>query len=192
MADRVKWLGFLDEAGKERFFQDIDLLAMPSAFESFGMAAAEAVTAGRPVLVSDGTGISEVVRNFGCGWVVNGTEPSLRAGLAHLHDIEERRPEFERMCEAHLPGIRGNLHCGPLFAISASSHEPILIVELSRRCTPLNMGVQCRRAPSSRLCNRRQRDDDRMRKLQINEEFLVEAVRLACGAAGPAAADRTP
>ena len=59
--NRVRWLGFVSGAAREDFFRNIDLLCMPSNFECFGMAAAEAMVRGIPVLVSPDTGIAELV-----------------------------------------------------------------------------------------------------------------------------------
>lgn len=73
---RVSWLGFVSDNEKESFFASIDLLAMPSAFECFGMAAAEALARGVPVLVSPNTGIAEIVERHACGVVV-APEPTL-------------------------------------------------------------------------------------------------------------------
>lgn len=68
VADRIEWLGFVDETGKEAFFGDIDVLAMPSDYECFGMAAAEAMAAGRPVIVSREVGVESTVEQYRGGW----------------------------------------------------------------------------------------------------------------------------
>lgn len=77
--------GFVSEEGRDAFFARIDVLAMPSSFECFGMAAAEAMTAGVPVVVSDHVGIADVVRRHGAGVVVPLDDPGeLRAALQGL------------------------------------------------------------------------------------------------------------
>jgi glycosyltransferase involved in cell wall biosynthesis len=70
LGERVQWLGFVPPDDRARFLRSIDVLAMPSQFESFGMAAAEAMLAGVPLLVSERTGISEVLARQGGGVVV--------------------------------------------------------------------------------------------------------------------------
>ncbi len=81
---RVEWLGFLGGSDKRDFLASIDLLVMPSAYECFGMAAAEALAAGVPVLVSPRTGIAELVEAYGCGFVAEPTVEGLRQELFSL------------------------------------------------------------------------------------------------------------
>jgi glycosyltransferase involved in cell wall biosynthesis len=81
VAPRIDWLGFIGENAKERFFADIDVLAMPSAYECFGVAAAEAMAAGVPVIVSSETGVAEIVARGEAGIVVAASVESLLAAL---------------------------------------------------------------------------------------------------------------
>jgi glycosyltransferase involved in cell wall biosynthesis len=78
---RIEWLGFLSGEAKRDFLRSIDLLVMPSAYECFGMAAAEALAAGTPVLVSPRTGIADLVEAYGCGFVAEPTVEGLRREL---------------------------------------------------------------------------------------------------------------
>jgi glycosyltransferase involved in cell wall biosynthesis len=75
--DRVEWLGFVTEEAKAVFFDSIDLLVLPSAYECFGMAAAEAMTQRVPVIVARSTGIAEIVESAGGGVVVPPTASRL-------------------------------------------------------------------------------------------------------------------
>ncbi|HEY6103677.1 MAG TPA: glycosyltransferase family 4 protein [bacterium] len=52
------------------------VLALPSRFESFGLVAAEAMSAARPVVVTAATGISELLRETGGGVVVPPGDPA--------------------------------------------------------------------------------------------------------------------
>jgi glycosyltransferase involved in cell wall biosynthesis len=79
---RVEWLGFVRGDGKDSFLASVDVLALPSAFEGFGLAAAEALCAGVPVVVSRTTGIAPIVEQYGCGAVVDASEESLRAAFS--------------------------------------------------------------------------------------------------------------
>ena len=81
---RVEWRGFIAAADKERFFGEIDLLAMPSAFECFGLVAAEALSQGVPVLVSPTVGVAEWVETGGCGLVVPPRADAIAVALAKL------------------------------------------------------------------------------------------------------------
>jgi glycosyltransferase involved in cell wall biosynthesis len=78
-----------------------DLLVLPSVSESFGNAAAEAVAAGVPVLVTEGCGIAPMVHGR-AGLAVRCQTDALADGLRRLCDPAERatltarRPEVLR------------------------------------------------------------------------------------------------
>jgi glycogen(starch) synthase len=66
----VTHLGQLDDAALADVRAMASVVIQPSAYESFGLAAAEALAAGCPVVVSDRCGIAEVVGNAVCARVV--------------------------------------------------------------------------------------------------------------------------
>jgi glycosyltransferase involved in cell wall biosynthesis len=66
----VIWTGFLDEHDKRAAFEAADLFALPSYSESFGIAVAEAMAAGLPVVISDKVAIHHDVTRAGAGIVV--------------------------------------------------------------------------------------------------------------------------
>jgi glycosyltransferase involved in cell wall biosynthesis len=72
-------------------YADADVFALPSAHENFGMAAAEAASAGVPVIVTDRCGVAEILRNSGA-LVVTYDLVDVRSALATLlGDPELRR-----------------------------------------------------------------------------------------------------
>jgi glycosyltransferase involved in cell wall biosynthesis len=75
--DRIKWSGFVQKNRREAFFQSIDFLVLASEYECFGMAAAEALVRGIPVIVSERVGIADDVREMSGGFVVEGGVESL-------------------------------------------------------------------------------------------------------------------
>jgi glycosyltransferase involved in cell wall biosynthesis len=79
----VSWIGPLDEKQRWEFLRDCDLLALPSYFENFGMAAGEALAAGRPVVVGRETAWSEV-EQAGFGVVVEPTPDSIAEGIRRV------------------------------------------------------------------------------------------------------------
>lgn len=89
LADRVTWLGFLDAAGKREFFQQIDAVVMPSAFECFGLVAAEALGAGTAVIVSPTVGIADMIADRDCGAIVPPRSDALAACFRRLADRAE-------------------------------------------------------------------------------------------------------
>lgn len=98
--DRVRWLGFVSGQEKAAFFRDVDLLVMPSDYECFGMAAAEAMVEGIPVVVSPRTGIAETILAHGGGEIAEPTPNDLGRvidRLAHRHD---RMAELSREASA--------------------------------------------------------------------------------------------
>jgi glycosyltransferase involved in cell wall biosynthesis len=94
LGERVRWLGFVAPDERGRFLGSIDVLAMPSQFESFGMAAAEAMLAGVPLLVSERTGISEVLARQGGGVVV---KVSAQAVADALLDLDRKRDQLTEL-----------------------------------------------------------------------------------------------
>lgn len=82
---RVRPLGFLPGSAREHFFDSIDCLVMPSAFECFGNVAAEAMVRGVPVLVSESSGVAEVIRAAEGGGLIVGTNSAeLQQSLLEL------------------------------------------------------------------------------------------------------------
>ena len=91
LGERVEWRGFVGAEQRARFLEELDVLAMPSTFESFGMSAAEAMLHARPVLVSERTGIAEIIRRRGGGVVVPASPQAVADGLRQL---DARRDEL--------------------------------------------------------------------------------------------------
>lgn len=69
--EHVKWLGFVQRDEREAFFRNIDFLVLASEYECFGMAAAEALVRGVPVIVTRRVGVSDDVSRTGGGWVID-------------------------------------------------------------------------------------------------------------------------
>lgn len=78
-----------------------DVFCLPSRYEGFGLAALEAMLAGRVLLVSDVGGIAGHVTSSGCGVVVT---PSVEDILRGLDALWARRTEWPAM------GMRGRTH----------------------------------------------------------------------------------
>jgi len=79
MADRVIWKGRVEPEVLPRYYHIVDVLAVPSHWEGFGLAAAEAMAAGRPVVGTNVPGLREVVEDDVTGFLVPADEPSLLA-----------------------------------------------------------------------------------------------------------------
>jgi glycosyltransferase involved in cell wall biosynthesis len=87
LGDRVEWRGFVGHAGRAELLESCTVVAMPSAYECFGMVAAEAMAAGRPVVVTTNTGVAEIVREHEAGAVVEvGDAGALATAIGRLLD----------------------------------------------------------------------------------------------------------
>jgi glycosyltransferase involved in cell wall biosynthesis len=70
IAEDVFWPGFIDGDEKQEVFADADVFVLPSYSENFGIAAAEALAAGCPVIVSDQVAIHTDITAAAAGVVV--------------------------------------------------------------------------------------------------------------------------
>ena len=74
LQERVSMIGPVTGEGKQKLFEDSDLVIVPSHSESFGLVVAEALAHGVPVIASKGTPWSGLERKE-CGlWVDNDPE----------------------------------------------------------------------------------------------------------------------
>lgn len=66
---RVRFVGTVSGGEKSKFLMSLGLFVLPSMQENFGLAVAEALCAGTPVLISDQVNIHSVVSSFDAGVV---------------------------------------------------------------------------------------------------------------------------
>ncbi|MDB9493990.1 hormogonium polysaccharide biosynthesis glycosyltransferase HpsP [Spirulina major CS-329] len=78
--------GFVQGTEKTALLQDADLFVLPSYYENFGIAVAEAMAVGTPVVVSNGVDLWPAVERAEAGWVtrpeVEALTDSLRVALS--------------------------------------------------------------------------------------------------------------
>jgi glycosyltransferase involved in cell wall biosynthesis len=92
IADRLLFTGMLLAADKLAAFVDADLFVLPSYQENFGIAVAEAMAAGLPVVISDRVNIHAEVAAAGAGGVVPANADALADELSRwLGDSQRRR-----------------------------------------------------------------------------------------------------
>jgi glycosyltransferase involved in cell wall biosynthesis len=93
IADRITWPGMLQGDMKWGAFYISEAFVLPSHQENFGIAVAEAMGCGLPVLISDKVNIWREIEMDGAGIVnadtVEGTEKTLRQWLSK--DVESRK-----------------------------------------------------------------------------------------------------
>jgi glycosyltransferase involved in cell wall biosynthesis len=125
---RVEWWGFVGANGKRTLFESVDVLAMPSAYECFGLVAAEGMMAGVPLLISSRSGVAEVAARHDAAIVV---EPTLHAVVAGLRRAERQRESLSIM------GVRGRLAAQNEFSLDTHGARLVKVYEhaLARRRT---------------------------------------------------------
>lgn len=90
-------VGHQPQAVVAQKLQTIDTLVLPSRFESFGMAVAEALACGVPVIVSDRVGAKDLIEQGVSGWVVPvGDATALAAAMRHAITAIQERPAAVR------------------------------------------------------------------------------------------------
>jgi glycosyltransferase involved in cell wall biosynthesis len=77
-----------------RTIAEHDVFVLPSRFEAFGLAALEAMIAGRVLVLSERSSLAKHVRASGCGVIVSPEKESVRDGLLRLLD---ERPRWKEM-----------------------------------------------------------------------------------------------
>jgi glycosyltransferase involved in cell wall biosynthesis len=88
LAGRVRAVGYVSGAERERLYRDASVLVMPSLDEGFGMPAVEAMTIGLPVVVSDRGALPEVVGD--AGLLIDPEDPgAIAAAIERVLDSPE-------------------------------------------------------------------------------------------------------
>lgn len=94
IADRVAFRGPDYERSSPQIIGEHDIFCLVSRFEGFGLAALEAMLAGRVLLVSEGAGIARHVRSSRCGLTVPPTVAGIEKGL---HALLRLQPAWRQM-----------------------------------------------------------------------------------------------
>ncbi len=92
IAERIEWLGHL--AGQQKFghYRKADLFVLTSHNENFANVVIEALSAGTPVLLTEGVGLSDYVKRNDLGWVCEAKEETVTASLNEFF----RQPDLAR------------------------------------------------------------------------------------------------
>lgn len=104
LGDRVTLAGPIYGEAKLEALVDADLFVLPSRYESFGNAAAEAIACGTPALVTDRCGIAPLVDGK-AGLVVPYDVPALHKGMARLLKDEALAAELRAGCAEVAKGL---------------------------------------------------------------------------------------
>ncbi|HEY9648152.1 MAG TPA: glycosyltransferase, partial [Chroococcidiopsis sp.] len=105
LGDHATFTGFVTGDAKTALLEWADLFVLPSYYENFGIAVAEAMVAGLPVVISDQVHICNEIQQAEAGWVVPcQIEPltaALRSALTHPGDRHHRGQQAQAYALEH-------------------------------------------------------------------------------------------
>jgi glycosyltransferase involved in cell wall biosynthesis len=103
--DRTRPLGFVSGSDKTALLAAADLFVLPSYYENFGIAVAEAMHVGTPVVISDQVHIHNDISQSESGWVCECSTESLvqnlRAALSDEVDRSQRAQNAQIYAKTH-------------------------------------------------------------------------------------------
>lgn len=114
----VTWHGHVDGAEKTALFASADMFVLPSFSENFGIAAAEALAAGVPCILSQGVAIAEPAARAGGALVVAPEAEAVRQALMRLLDDADLR---------RLMAVRARSHAEELYSATTMARRLIAL-----------------------------------------------------------------
>ena len=97
ISDRVQFHSSVDQDELIQYYRAADVCALPSYYESFGLAALEASACGTPVVASEVGGLPEIVRDGRTGYLVKWRAPGPFVDkLERILQDDEQRGEMGR------------------------------------------------------------------------------------------------
>lgn len=117
--EKIIWLGRQDQSDVYKLYGAMNVVVVPSLFEGFGLAAAEAMSAGVPVISSNIDGLTEVVRDGETGMLFPvGNSQALAASLIELFNNPPLSSRF---------GKNGQSRVRSLFALESFSESMLAL-----------------------------------------------------------------
>ncbi|MDO5861909.1 MAG: glycosyltransferase family 4 protein [Thermoplasmata archaeon] len=116
LEDRVEMRGYVSEEEKDRLIDTCRLFVMPSLFESFGLAALEVMSHGKPLVYSSVNGLPETVGEGGIPVPAGDPKAIADAVNAMLSD-DGMRAEKGRLARAQAETFTWDRHIGRLEAV---------------------------------------------------------------------------
>lgn len=134
VGQRLEWLGFVAPRDRQQILMSLDLLVMPSAFESFGLAAAEAMLHGVPVLVSERTGIAELIRRHAVAGQL--TTPDVSGIVQAITELDGDRGILREMGAHGQAAVSEELSYGQIGQALHAAYQSLVRDPTSRRRIP--------------------------------------------------------
>jgi len=94
LKNKVEFLGFLKANNYKALLNSVDILAMPSRIESFGMVYLEAMALGVPIIASNVGGAPEIIENFKNGILTSPEPESVADAILKLYNDTSLRREI--------------------------------------------------------------------------------------------------
>lgn len=94
VANRVDWVGKVEGEQKAHLLAQASVFVLPSLSENFGLAAAEAMLAGKACVFTRGVAVGEMAGKAGCARLVEGDVPGVASGLRELMRDDPGRLEL--------------------------------------------------------------------------------------------------
>jgi len=125
ITNNVRWLGQQKTEDMFRLYSIMDVVAVPSIFEGFGLVAAEAMAAGLPVVGSSVDGLAEVIIDHETGRLVPSQDTgALGAALLELLESPET---------AVMMGTKGRKRAAEHFSLQRFSESTLAAYEAYKR-----------------------------------------------------------
>jgi glycosyltransferase involved in cell wall biosynthesis len=105
IADGVEFTGWIEHEALPAFLQSLDVFVLPSTYEGFGVAAAEASAMALPVVASRVYGLPDVVKNGVTGFLVPAKDSvALTHAVARLVEDPDLREELGNAGRRYVAG----------------------------------------------------------------------------------------
>lgn len=115
LRNNLRMLGSMSREDVFRHLSIMDVVAVPSLFEGFGLVAAEAMAAGQPVVGSDVDGLAEVIEDGVTGCLVPpNNSKALATAIIDLLNSPEQTRQF---------GLQGEKRAEELFSLPRLEHS---------------------------------------------------------------------
>jgi len=96
ISGRIVFTGLLQGRAVREALVDADIFVLPSLQESFGLAVAEAMAAGRPVIVTPQVALAKEIEEYSAGLVVEDRVEAISSGISQLLRDDARRHDMGR------------------------------------------------------------------------------------------------
>jgi glycosyltransferase involved in cell wall biosynthesis len=92
---RIVYVGKINHIELNRFYQQSDVLILPSRLDGFGMVVTEAMATGTPVIVSTHTGVKDLIKHNYNGWIFpDGQVEELKNAMLNVYENRKQLNDY--------------------------------------------------------------------------------------------------